>query len=785
MGAFATTTDTSSPLGPWTPWRWRLPLLAIIACPAALAIAVEQGREPRGWAAAVVSLCAGFAAVRRTSRVGLAIGWGAAMVLASLGTQTETRALAAFGSLGALACAAAAAVAIARTPSLGGLVRVAPTSPVFPVVGLAIIWWLALVAHLAPSDGDLAWMTESPESWGLGAALASTLVLLAQTEWTMRRRRLELGVFERSLAMRALLGLSVGAAVFAGLISQVPAGAVGRLLVVLASIALAASATHPDAVRVARFTRRVVVLAIAGGAVALMAGSASGAGGSDSWATTIVATVLALCVGSLLPMLEAPLRPAGGAWLDAFARARDSAWRAEPDEAIRGALTELHTVVGYSAISPEVWVCEPPRVTSVDRAGYLHEDDSALPEGLIIAAGNEPECTLRADALAALEVRRPEVRALSKWMADRGALLATVIASDGEPEGVLVLPRVARNEPPTLEEVRALKKVADCLSVACRARASQARLLARANDASDRAEAAEDRLERTRHERALDTGRNTLAAMRLARPATVGGYSVVSRMALEALERRTRVGAPIAIVAPTGVDPVPYLARAHLAGARQGGPLVLVEATSAREHDLARWLSPLASPLALAHKGMLVLLDGAALPIDIQQLLARAFAERRTPWERAEPLDVQLAFAAVVAPEKLVAQVRLDASLALRLADACAFPVVLPRLRDRAEDLRAIITDRLAREGLRVLGRPVGIEHAAYARLIEHAFSGEDAELAVIAQRLVARCSGDVIRVKDVDALRLGSSRRSGGRSGSGARGSDGGAAPGKTPLSA
>jgi hypothetical protein len=645
-------------------------------------------------------------------------------------------------------------MAIARIPSSGGLVRVAPSSPVVPVLGQAIIWWLALVAHLAPPNGELGWMTESADLWVLGAALASTLLLLAQAEWAMRRRSLELGVFERALAMRALLGLSLGAAVFAGLLSQAPVGALGRALVALSSISVGAAAIHPNAVRVAQFTRRAVVLAIACASIALLGGSA--AAGSDPWGTMIVATVVALGIGSLAPMLEAPLRPGRGAWLDAFARARECAWDAEPEDAIRGALSALHAAFGYEPFSPEVWVCMPPRVIRVDRAGYLHEGDSELPEGLIAAATSEPQCTLRADALSALQVRRPEIRTLAKWMADRGALLATVIAAEEEPEGMLVLPRVARSEPPTLEEVQALKGLADGLAVACRARAAQTRLLSRANDACERAEAAEEQVERVRHERALDVGRNTLAAMRLARPATIGGYSLVSRMALEALERRTRVGAPIAVVAPSGVDPVPYLARAHLAGARQGYPLVLVEATSAREHDLARWLSPLASPLALAHRGMLVLLDGAALPVDVQQLLARALAERRAPWERPEPLDVQLAFAAVMAPEELIAQARLDTSLALRLADACASPVVLPRLRDRVEDLRAIITDRLAREGLRVLGRPVGIEHAAYARLIEHTFSGEDAELAVIAQRLVARCSGDVVKVKDVDALRLG-----------------------------
>jgi hypothetical protein len=342
-------------------------------------------------------------------------------------------------------------------------------------------------------------------------------------------------------------------------------------------------------------------------------------------------------------------------------------------------------------------------------------------------------------------------------MNDRGVLFATLIECEGEAEGVLVVPSASRAnaEPPTLEEVRALKALADRLAGPCRARATRSRLLSRAHEATQRAEAAEEAAERLRHLRALDAGRDGLAATRLARPATVGVYAASSKMALEALERRTSVGGPIAVVAPSGVDPVPYLARAHLAGPRQGAPLVLVDATSAREHDVARWCDAQVSPLALADRGMLVLLDGGALPAEVQRLVASALAQKQAPWERPEPLDVQLALTGVASPDVLVEQGRLDSSLALRLGDSRGSPIALPRLRDRPEDLRAILTDRLAREGLRVQGRPVGIEQAAYARLVEYPFPGEDAELATVVQRLVARCRGDVVRAADVDALRL------------------------------
>jgi len=745
----------------WSPLRRYLPPLAVVGYVATLAAGADGWVEPRAWLVGAAALVVAFVAARRERPASRVLGVGAAIVIASLGATTARAGLDACGTVGATACAMAAAVAVARIPGSSGMVRPVRTSATPWVVVVALAAWAALVARLAPEHGEWLAVTEHPRAWAVGASIVTALALLAQVEVTLRRRKLELGVAERALAMRGLLGTAFVAALVVALVGRAQADQLGRALVAGASALLGAAAMAADPVRVARVTRRVVVLAIVGGGVALL-GAASTEGRGDAWGVTLVTAIVALAVGTAASMLEGPLRPARGAWLDAFARAAVEAQRGDPDEAVRAALHALRAPGGAGATSPELWTFAPTRVTTVDAAGYAREADGELPEALALVAAGEPEATLRVDVLESLEVRRPELRPLAHWMNDRGALLASLVTCDGETEGLLVLPRVARDEPPTLEEVRALADTAGRLAAACRARGMRDRMLARAVEATRRAEAAEERIDLLLHDRALDGGRDALAAIRLARPATIGVYSAASRMALEALERRTALSAPIAILAPSGVDPVPVLARAHLSGARREGPLVLVDATSAREHDVARWTDPAASPLALAHGGMLALLDGAALPADVQQIVARALAEKRAPWERPDPLDVQLALTASAAPEALVEQGRLDGTLAARLADARESPVTLPRLRDRPEDLRAIFTDRLAREGLRVLGRPVGIEHAAYARLVEYPFPGEDAELAAIVQRLVAGChSGegrgarDVIVAADVEALGL------------------------------
>jgi hypothetical protein len=735
--------------------RFTLLVLATVGYVGALAVATSRGTEAWAWGGALAALAAAFAASRRTTRLARALGWGAAVVVASLGAGADSRGLRACADVGAMVCSLAACMAVGTIPAGTGVAKAARIPWMVGAAAAALAWSGALAADLAPEREATAWLTEHALAWSLGAAGVSVAAVLVLVEWTLQRRRVELGLVERALGMRGLFGTTCAAALVLYLASETPPAAAGRALIASVSVVVGAAALATDPVIVARLARRVVVLGIVGGGVALLGATAAE---GRSWAATLVTALLAMGVGAAATRLESPLRPAGGAWLDALARAADEATRGDPDEALREALRALRAPGGAAAASSELWTLDPARMTSVDAAGYAREREGALPETLVVVAAAEPEATLCADVLDALEVRRPDLRGLAKWMRDRGALTATVIACDGDTEGVLVLPRAGREEPVTLEEVRALKKAADRLAAACRARGTQARMLARAHEAGLRADAADERVEKLRHERALDVGRDALAAARLARPATVGIYAAASRMALEALERRTSAGAPIAVLAPSGVDPVPYIARAHLAGARQSAPLVLVDATSAREHDLARWQDPSASPLALADRGLLVLLDGAALPAEVQQLVARALAERRAPWQRPDPLDVELALTGVMTPDALVAARRLDAALALRLADAREAPVVLPRLRDRPEDLRAILTDRLAREGLRVLGRPLGIEHAAYAQLVDHEFPGEDAELASIVQQLVARVASagtaeDVVRAADVRAV--------------------------------
>ena len=747
-------------VGALPPWRTLALTMGSTAYVGAAAVYAEDGRGLRTWALVVASLVVSFSASRRVGLASRVATWGFAIILASLGAKGPHLWLNAFGAVGALGCALAARHALARVVSTPGLASKSARSPLPAMTALAIAW-LAPIAATVLSFGrgrirlELA---QHAREWATLASGFTIVLLLATGAWVARRRRLEMGVATRVGAAMALTATVTILACAGGWLHLEEPENIGRVAVGASSVLVVWIAMHGDGVAIARTARRALVLSLVGGSVAMLGAAVAEGRPWDGAVVALSTGVVTLLVGAAARWIEDPMRPARGVWLDAAKKAREQLSHADPDEAVRLALVTLREPGGTNATSPELWTFAPTRVASVDAAGYLREKDSEMLEGLVAAAAGEPEATLRSEVIDTLVVRRPDLRAMARWMDLREAMCATIVTRSGEPEGLLVLPRGNREEPLSLEEARAFKRLADALAAICHARAIEQRGRERERELILRADHSEEIGERLRHDMALHVGRHALAAARLARPATVGVYSAPSRMALEALERRTVASAPIAVVAPSGVDPVPYIARAHLGGPRGEGPLVLVDCTSAREHDLARWSDAKSSPLALADRGMLVLLDGAALPLDVQRLLARALAERRPPWERAEPLDVALAFTATIAPAALVEAARLDDTLATRLGDALDAPIVLPRLRDRPEDIRAVVTDRLAREGLRVKGTPVGIEAAAYARLVEHTFPGEEAELAALVQRLVAACNGDVIRVADVEALGFGRS---------------------------
>jgi DNA-binding NtrC family response regulator len=198
------------------------------------------------------------------------------------------------------------------------------------------------------------------------------------------------------------------------------------------------------------------------------------------------------------------------------------------------------------------------------------------------------------------------------------------------------------------------------------------------------------------------------------------------------------------------MDPVPYAAVVHSAGTRREGPFVVVDGAGVDEQQEESWRDAIGSPLHLAQGGSLLVLSIAALAPDAQRFLATALSTREPLQEGAARLDLALIVAVPMTLEKLAEAGELDAGLVAALGDRA---VELPPLAARAEDMRAIIVDRLARLGVRIQGHPMGLDPRALGRLIEHAWPGNELELEDVLTRAITIAEGDLLTAAHLEQV--------------------------------
>lgn len=737
------------------PLAHRIALFGGTAYVAIVSLSAQEGRGLLLLSSILAGLVCAFVAVQtlgESRRRGLAL-YGLSWTLAAADAGGHR---VVFAICGTGLAVAYGMDAVLNIEGKGGLA--APIRPPFKLTRVAIaLWAFAFVPAVRDAIGlSFGWPVSLVAACGFAMGGSFLLLGLAALD-RVRRSPHELGANVRAttalvfVGVCALVGLFVSASSAGDRFSPLEAS------LALAAVIAAHVSEHADPGRTVEVARRTATITLFAGPVVFICAQIAQGSMIDARLALLIAAATTAAIAWAHRPLSEPMYPGRGRFIAAFEKAEEALTRLAGDEAIATVLTLLRDPAGPDARSPALYLLHPARVLTVDSAGYVREKPGEVPPALLSLAKDEPYATLRYVSLEPLFVRRADLRPVSRWMADASVDLATVVTHEGEAEGVLVMGLGRRTDPFTLEEVVLVKRLCDKLASLCAMRAEAARGLLREQALMQSLSDKDDQLARMEHALSVLSAGNVAQTSRLAEPSTLGFYSPAARLAFDAIERRVQRGAPLVLLAPSGVDPVPYVARAHLSGPRRAEPFVVVDGTRTREHDVARWSDPLTSPFAIAHKGFLFLQDGAALPQDVQALIATCLAERRAPFAHAEPLDVTVGLSTAHGIEVLPDL--LEPTLAARLTEGLANAVTLPGLRDRAEDLRAIVTDRLAREGLRVRGAPVGIDDRAFAALCAYSFPGEDAELRGIVTRLVAHLPGDVVRASDVLALKLSDER--------------------------
>ena len=682
---------------------------------------------------------------------------GATLLLGSWIGESGNASLCTTANVGAAMATMGATVSLARIAPGGGLLQPPASTRRLDTTALAAALWgiavaLPLARVVAPDLTNrldpitIDYATLAASSGALGLIIAASFRVRAL-------RRLELGVADRASAALSLSVVTLAVAIPALILHVATPDRTMSMASVIASLCVQFACISREPTSVAKTMRTVLGIGLLGVPVGL-AGVALSLRSPQSTGVLMFAVCGASIVAGLAaPVLARPLGPARSRWLHAIEQANEAALHPDPDVALRDALSAFRTILPGQSESPALFQASPPLALTIDRAGYVHTHEAEAPAHLHEIAVSEPERTVRAEVLRAMEVRRPDLRSLVEWMDARGLLSVTLVRDDDGPVGLLGIPKGKRRSPTNLEEVRAIRVLADRIGALLGVSSALARSRQRELDLRRLADCRAQDIERMQSQLNVQAEKARANVERLAQPIVAKTYSPAATMAYEQIKRMGSFGRSITLITPPGVDPIPWAAVAHLAGPRASGPFAIVHGSFAPEHDIDRWRNPNTSPILLADGGTLAVIDASALPKSVQDFIAASLALRDDASGKSLT-NTKIAASFPKTTVELVAEGRLSSILAEWLAGDADGLLQLPPLAMRSEDLRALVLDHLSRKGLQYRGRPVGIDDRALALLMEHSWPGNDVELDDILLRAVLVSSGS--RVAREDLLKIG-----------------------------
>ena len=657
----------------------------------------------------------------------------------------------AVANLAAGTCTMAALVALARIAAPRGLLAPPKTSrSLDSVVFAGFLWSVATslpTLRALVQDSALRIDPITIDYATLTASLSSALLMLAVSVRLRLLRKLELGVGDRATGS---LTVSVVALLFAVPMALLNFGAPDRVVpgvLVVSSLIQCWIATTGDPARIIRWLRGLIAILALGAPVALLGSVvAQSHSGYTGWVIIAIAGWSA-SVGILARKIARPLEPEQSRWLSAIEQATHCALEPDPNDAMRFALSELSRLNPSGSGRTELWCTDPEEAKFVDVAGQLHERPATLPERLAELASLEPELTLRLEVLRAVQVRRPEVRPLVSWFENQGNFCATLLQSGTGPVGMLCLPIAGRRAPLTLEEARALQRLGSRIGAVLAMNAAQARSRQRELAALKSREALEHEFNALRASATAE--HEGFRKVTESWAAAVGkfAYSPQSRVVMGEVERLARSAANQVLMVPAGVDAKGWAALVHQASPRADGPLFIVDSMGEVE-SIKPWLSVDISDPTLA-PGNLALVDPVGLRLEDQQQLARWLGEP------APSTSTRFGCVMIVRSplSDLVSRKCIDESLARRFG---SYETNIPPLSDRAEDLRAMILDRVARLGLTLRGEPFATDDAVLDELLNYEWPGNESELESALQLLVQHASESLIHLDDLESIGFG-----------------------------
>jgi DNA-binding NtrC family response regulator len=252
-----------------------------------------------------------------------------------------------------------------------------------------------------------------------------------------------------------------------------------------------------------------------------------------------------------------------------------------------------------------------------------------------------------------------------------------------------------------------------------------------------------------------------LAARRGA-PAIIGDDPSVRRVST-ALSRAADTDATVLLLGESGTGKELYARTLHALSTRSGGPFVAINCAAIPEtlletelfgHEKGAFTGATARKpgrFELAHRGTLFLDEIGDLPLALQAKILRALEEKR--FERVGgtqslQVDVRVVAATNRQLKAAVAARQFREDLYFRLS---VFPIEIPPLRERGNDLETLahhFIDRFSRD---VKNRPMKLSDAARDALRLYRWPGNVRELQNCIERAVILSDGDTIHPRHLN----------------------------------
>ncbi len=239
-------------------------------------------------------------------------------------------------------------------------------------------------------------------------------------------------------------------------------------------------------------------------------------------------------------------------------------------------------------------------------------------------------------------------------------------------------------------------------------------------------------------------------------PRPLWGHSQAAETARALFSRLLPTDYPVLVIGEPGSGRREIARALHRFGPRQSRDMVSLSCAAQSAERLALDLFGCAAGmhpsavklrlgwLEIAHSSSLLLDDVDAMPLEVQRALLAAVEAGsfwRTGGETPSPLDIRFLAVAGRDLRKLPSD-KADPRFAEWLG---CFTIVLPRLRERSEDLASLIDGSLRAIGDRRQSEPKSLDPAAFRLLAAHHWPGNLRELDSALEQAVLACSGPVI----------------------------------------